>query len=58
MVSQVQGKALPTIWEVPSVSWSIVSAILVQAYPPLWPVLYFGFASLVLSEGFEIVAWR
>ena len=33
MASQVQSKALPTIWEVPSVLWSIVSEILAQAYP-------------------------
>ena len=33
MASQVQSKTLPTIWEVPSVLWSIVSEILVQAYP-------------------------
>jgi len=24
----------------------------------LWPVLYFGFARFVSSEGFEIVTWR
>jgi transposase len=34
MAGQVQGKTLPTIWEVPSVLWSIVSEILAQApYP-------------------------
>jgi len=33
MASQVQNKTLPTIWEVPSVLWSIVSEILVQTLP-------------------------
>ena len=33
MASQVQGKTLLIIWEVPSVLWSLVSEILAQAYP-------------------------
>ena len=33
MASQVQSKALPTLWEVPNALWSIVSNILAQAYP-------------------------
>ena len=33
MASEVQGKALPTIWEIPDVLWSIISGILGQAYP-------------------------
>jgi len=33
MASSVQGKALPPIWEVPNVLWSVVSRILEQAYP-------------------------
>jgi len=34
MANPVQGKALPTIWEVPNVLWSIISSVLQQAYPP------------------------
>jgi putative transposase len=33
MASEVQSKALPTIWEIPDVLWSIISGILGQAYP-------------------------
>lgn len=35
MASEVQKKkALPTIWVIPDVLWSIISAIVEQAYPP------------------------
>jgi putative transposase len=33
MASEVQSKALATIWEIPDVLWSIISGILGQAYP-------------------------
>jgi putative transposase len=33
MASTVQSKTLPTVWEVPCALWSVISSILLQAYP-------------------------